>query len=207
MPNLNWFTLAIWLTLDSPPRYLSGPKARSPTIVLWCIFISSSVHDPFCFTFMQGRSCALVAPLRYNAQFKRGTLGWGQGYIDATIWTRVAEPPHFNADPDPAPHLRDVNLRPLVYKPSSFLKGLPRLNSELPNLLNFDFMGIQLYSINAPGIPLPNITWIWIRIPKPCQFHTSLGFVLTFIRLLFSSSSTSYFKETATFVEIGKLAS
>jgi hypothetical protein len=23
---------------------------------------------------------------------------------------------HFNADPDPAPHQRDVNLRPLVYR-------------------------------------------------------------------------------------------
>jgi hypothetical protein len=26
---------------------------------------------------------------------------------------------HFNADPDPVPHQSDVNLRPLVYRPST----------------------------------------------------------------------------------------
>jgi hypothetical protein len=43
--------------------------------------------------------------------------------------TRVGDPHHFNADPDPAFHQSNGNLRPMVYRPfrAPFLASMPLL--------------------------------------------------------------------------------
>jgi hypothetical protein len=67
--------------------------------------------------------------------------------------SRVADPHHFNADPDPAfhlnvdpdpaPHQSDGNLRPMGYRDNLDLPGLhfqhPQPYFEPLKILNFDF--------------------------------------------------------------------
>jgi hypothetical protein len=46
------------------------------------------------------------------------------------VKTRVSNPHHFNADPDPAFHQSDVNLRSMVYRPYRSPFEPPRLHCE-----------------------------------------------------------------------------
>ncbi len=89
--------------------------------------------------------------------------------------SRVADPPHFNADPDPIfdfkvdpdPHQSDVNLRPVVYRPSRILTLMRIRNTDLNDAetqkVKF-YLGVHIESciILAPYNPLP---------PPPPSFH------------------------------------
>jgi hypothetical protein len=126
-PNKLWRSTSIFSIY--PMEGTEGSKSYDRA----AFYSSSAVHYPICFTYISDRRC--------------------QELVVCLLLRSVKTPS--GVYPDPAPHLRDLNLRPLVYKPSSFLKEFPRLNSELLKLLTFDFMRlrIRLYSLNADPNP------------------------------------------------------
>jgi hypothetical protein len=86
---------------------------------------------------------------------------------------------YFNADPDPAPHQSDADLRPLVYRPPGFrfepilyasilsVHGPPWFRFEPLKLMNFDCNADRdpAFSLIRVRIQLSKIMPIRIRIP------------------------------------------
>ncbi len=102
---------------------------------------------------------------------------------------RVADPHHFNADPDPsfhlstdpdqdpAPHQSDAYLRPLVYRPSMslFLWATTALHGYVWSLfcsIHLSLIWIQIRIHFSPSFP--KIMRIRIRKPTACFLFRSL---------------------------------
>ncbi len=81
---------------------------------------SGPVSDP---TTKPSKKKTDLAGLQQDFFLRQSLFGSWTGKIipdsnPTTPNSRVADPPHFDADPDPAPLQSNGNLRPLVYRPS-----------------------------------------------------------------------------------------
>ncbi len=90
---------------------------------------------------------------------------------------------YFDADPDPAPHQSDVNLRPLVYRPSlaSFWASCLCCEHTRPSMAPF-WSGFLLWSWCGSGYGFSKICdSIWKGSGSATQFFLSLQYNTVFI--------------------------
>ncbi len=100
-------------------------------------------------------------------------------HIGSVVYPHVADPDPafgFNADPDPAPHQSDENLRPLVYRPSGIHFKPPRLHCGRPRPFTPHFEPLKPlhFDLNAdldPDFILMRIR-IRIQLPEITRIHT-----------------------------------